>query len=86
MRYLVLSLIKPQTKVTFDTFLDLLYEHYGMVIGPAQYAKVTGKTGMSGYFEDNKECFQLFLKNCGLLRDLSDATSIVENQYPEVNY
>lgn len=85
-KYLVLSLVKPQTKVTFDTFLDLLYEHYGMVIGPAQYAKVTGKTGMSGYFEDNKECFQLFLKNCGLLRDLSDATSIIENQYPEVNY
>ena len=33
--------------------------------------------------EENKKAFAQKLKECGFLRDLSDATSIVENPYEE---
>lgn len=87
-RYLVISLIRPGKKMTFDSFLEVLYEHYGIVIGAAQYAKLAENVepGMGGYFDENQAQFQTFLKNCGLLRDLSDATSIVENPYAEVKF
>lgn len=87
-RYLVLSLVRPGKKMTFDSFLQVLYDHYGIVIGAAQYAqlKENVEPGMGGYFDENQIQFQMFLKNCGLLRDLSDATSIVENPYAEVKF
>ena len=90
MRYLVLSLVDPHTKITLDTFLDRLYDHFRMVIAPAQYRRAiadgswTGDTNMADYFEVNAREFQNFLKQCGFLRDLSDATAIVENPYEEV--
>ena len=83
-RYLVLSLLPPKKKMTFDSFLEMIYQHFGMVIGPDQYSGEDAEAGMYGYLVDNKNRFQEFLKNCGMLRDLSDATSIVENPYAEV--
>lgn len=85
-KFLVLSIIPPKHMITFDEFIDLLYEHYGMVIAPAQYKKevVAGSlntvTDLS-FMEENKNGFSQKLKECGFLRDLSDATSIVENPY-----
>ena len=90
-RYLVLALVEPGTKITFDSFLRRLYDHYRMVIGPEQYRKALDagnwKAGenMTDYFEINARCFQDFLKQCGFVRDLSDATAIVENPYQEVS-
>ena len=85
-RYLVLALIRPYQKITFDSFLDLLYEHYRMVIGPRHYRKASSSadSSMAGYFELNERTFQSFLKNCGFLRELSDSISVVENPYEEV--
>ena len=85
-RYLVLSLIPPTTKMTFDSFLQKLYDHFVMVIGPEQYNSKTAESGMKGYLAENKDQFQEFLKSCGLLRDLSDATSIVVNPYTRIAY
>lgn len=85
-RYLVLSIVGPGHKLTLDTFLERLYQHFGMVIGPSENLCSGGNPGMTSYFEENKKQFQAFLKNCGLLHDLSDATSIVENPYAEVSY
>lgn len=85
-RYLVLSLIPPTAKMTFDSFLQKLYDHFGMVIGPEQYNSKTAESGMKGYLAENKDQFQEFLKSCGLLRDLSDATSIVVNPYTRISY
>ena len=85
-RYLVLSLVPPDTKMTFDTFLKKLYDHFGMVIGPEQYNGIDAEPGMKGYLTENKDQFQEFLKSCGLLRDLSDATSIVVNPYAGAKY
>ena len=38
------------------------------------------------FLQTNKIDFAQKLKNCGLLRDLSDATAIVENPYEREEY
>ena len=85
-KFLVLSIIPPKRMITLDEFVDLLYEHFGMVIGPKQYRKEMDKDclkkiGDYSFLEENKKAFAQKLKDCGFLRDLSDATSIVENPY-----
>lgn len=85
-KFLVLSIIKPKGKLTLDTFLDKLYEHYGIVIDSIHYEIEISKNE-NIYIDDlsmlykNKMAFQQMLKDCGFLRDLSDSTSIVENPY-----
>lgn len=87
-KYLVFSIVKPQTRMTFDQFLERLYDHYRIVIGPNQYAKIIDNSSYkSEYmydFIENQEEFLRLLKNAGYLYDLSDATSIVMNPYEEV--
>lgn len=85
-KFLVMALIPANSKVTFDHFLDMLYEHFEMVISPEHYAvaaaeeKVSPRSNVT-FLQTNKSDFAQKLKNCGFLRDLSDATSIVENPY-----
>ena len=89
-RYLVLALLEPGQKVTFDTFLEKLYRHFGMVIAPRQFREAVEEKrlrldgNLTDYFATNAAAFQKFMKQCGFLRDISDATSIVENPYQEV--
>lgn len=85
-KFLVLSIIPPKGMITLDEFMDQLYDHYGMVIGPQQYrremeAGSVKEVGELSFMEENKQAFSQKLKDCGFLRDLSDATSIVENPY-----
>lgn len=85
-KFLVLSLIPPRQMVTLDDFADLLYEHFGMVIGPKQYEiemrrGSVAEIGDTSFLALNLQAFSQKLKECGFLRDLSDATSIVENPY-----
>lgn len=86
LKFLVMSLIPVGKKVTFDNFLDMLYEHFEIVISPEHYAKAVfeNKTPYQSnvtFLQMNKSDFAQRLKSCGFLRDLSDATSIVENPY-----
>ena len=89
-RFLVLSLLQPQQKVTLDVFLGLINEHFGMVIDRDMYEREAelGRVkplGDLSFLDQNKESLSSLLKNCGFLRDISDATAIVENPYdPEV--
>ena len=87
-KFIVLSIIKPKGKMTFDMFLDEVYSHYNIVIGAKQYKKCVNSIKLdaeqANSFASNEKEFQDFLKNTGFLRDLSDATSIVVNPYSEV--
>ena len=86
LKYLVVSLIKPNTKMTFDRFLDKLCLNYGIIIGNEQLTKIDKKylnIDLS-FLEINKKDLQVMLKDSGFLRELSDSTSIVENPYMEV--
>lgn len=85
-KFLVLSVIPPKNLITLDEFMEQLYYHFGMVIGPQQYQREMEKgsvkrIGELSFMEENKRAFAQKLKDCGFLRDLSDATSIVENPY-----
>lgn len=85
-RFLVLSLVEPDTKVTLRTFLKKLYRHYGIVIGPEEYNQYVQDNNLSNhkdisYLNYNLIEFQTLLRKNGFLRELSDATSIVENPY-----
>lgn len=86
LKYLVISLVKPNTKITFDRFLDKLYLNYGIIIGNEQLSKIDKKylSIDLSYLEINKKDLQVMLKDSGFLRELSDSTSIVENPYMEV--
>lgn len=90
-KFLVLSIIKPHGKLTLDTFLDKLYEHYGMIIDSRHY-EIEMKKNKEIYLDDlsmlhkNKISFQEMLKKYGFLRDLSDSTSIIENPYDGGEY
>lgn len=86
LKFLVMSLIPVSKKITFDNFLDMLYEHFEIVISPEHYARAVleNKAPYQSnvtFLQMNKSDFAQKLKNCGFLRDLSDATSIVENPY-----
>lgn len=88
-RFLVLSLIAPQEKMTLHMFLAKLYDHFGIVIGPDEYRKSLGddsvmETSLANSFAENVISFQNFLKATGFLRELSDATSIVVNPYSDL--
>lgn len=88
-RFLVLSLIAPEEKMTLNMFLEKLYDHYGMVIGPNEYRKsLEGDAAidisLASSFAENETAFQNFLKETGFLRELSDATSIVTNPYASI--
>lgn len=88
-RFLVLSLIAPGKKMTLNMFLEKLYEHYGIVIGPNEYRKSLEideslDTSLASCFAENEVAFQKFLKETGFLKELSDATSIVNNPYANI--
>ena len=88
-RFLVLALIAPGEKMTLNMFLEKLYEHYGIVIGPNEYRKSFESddsldTSLASCFAENEIAFQKFLKETGFLKELSDATSIVTNPYASI--
>lgn len=85
-RFLVLAIVKPGEKMTIDMFLDELYKHYRMVIGPTEYKLMTIDidNSLTNSFLENKLAFQEFLKATGFLHELSDATSIVVNPYEKI--
>lgn len=86
LKYLVVSLVKPSTKMTFDRFLEKLYLNYGIIISNEHLSKVDKKySNMDlSFLNINKKDLQVMLKDSGFLRELSDSTSIVENPYMEV--
>ncbi len=97
-KFLVLSILPPKGMVTLDEFIEQIYVHFGMIVAPDQYkteveAGLLYPLGDYACLEDNKKALSQKLKDCGFLRDLSDATAIVENpfeseeqiQYEEVN-
>ena len=83
--FLVTALLEPMQKVTVDTFYELLFEHFGMVIGTRYekeyYAFLGIEQNYEMDFKENEKGFLRLLKDCGFLRELSDATAIVVNPY-----
>lgn len=95
LKFFVMSLIEPGEMVLLSDFLESLYRHFGIIIGPKQLQTyqeknqvVRGEQGSRHLLiddmtvlRDNEDAFKDMLKACGFLRDLSDATAIVENPF-----
>ena len=83
--FLVTSLLEPMQKVTVDTFYDKLFEHFGIVIGSRHAEEYYAYQHIDQNYEidlkENEQEFLRLLKECGYLRELSDATAIVFNPY-----
>ena len=85
-KFLVMALVPAGQKITYEYFLDLMFEHYGMVVSQEHYDKaalnvMAPVNGNVTFLNANKVAFSQKMKDCGFLRDLSDATAIVENPY-----
>lgn len=85
-KFMVLSIIPPKGMITLDEFISCIYDHFGMIIDVEQYKTEMNKGAVKeitnfSFLSENKAAFSQKLKDCGFLRDLSDATSIVENPY-----
>lgn len=80
-KVLVLSLIKPGERLLFTTFLEKCYEHFNIIIGPKEAEKHFEEISYLNDFNENEQNFLELLSNCGFLKNLSDATSIVENPF-----
>lgn len=83
--FLVTSLLEPMQKVTVDTYYDKLFEHYGIVIGSRHAEEYYAYQHIDQNYEidlkENEQGFLRLLRECGYLRELSDATAIVFNPY-----
>lgn len=84
LQMLVFTKVKPQEKMEFFEFLDVIYRDYGIVIGEKQ-AKESGLYEMSRlnvrYFQDNERALRDKLLQNGLLIEFSDATAMIQNPY-----
>jgi len=86
LRYLVLTLIPPGSSCTYEDFLKRLYQHYGIAIeGDALDDAVfwSGLPPNSSINSGRKAWFQEMLRAGGFMTELSDAISIVNNEFGE---
>ena len=81
-KFLVLSLVPPKSKVTYDQFLDKVYTHFHFVIGVVEYSKYCSNdnSSLSNEFKKNSDVFLELLKNSGFLDELSDAIRTSQNE------
>ncbi|KZZ84376.1 hypothetical protein [Bacillus sp. SJS] len=84
-KVLVLAIVPPGKRMLYTTFLNKCYEHFKIIIGSTEAKKhwLENNELDVTIFNANSEKFQIMLKDCGFLRDLSDSTSIVENPFQE---
>jgi hypothetical protein len=84
LRYLVLALLPPGKRCTYDTFLRRLYLHYGMAV---EEEALDGAVAWSGLAPNRTvqpgkaSWLAAMLRAGGFLTDLSDACAVVRNPY-----
>ena len=72
--------IPPGDGMTYDEFLQRLYERYGLVVGvrEAREASLLERQRVNGeYFERNRAALLEKMKHAGLATECSDATAVV---------
>ena len=84
LRCIVLSLVPPGRRVTYDTFKQLLFLHYGMAVDDMKIGNAcqwTG-TGRLSTLGGNSDAWLMSMLNAaGMLIPLSDACSLVSNPF-----
>lgn len=81
-RYLVLTVLPPGSKCTYDEFLRRIYNHFGIAVEGEQLYDAMLWTGLPG-LETSSSWLTEMLRAGGFLTELSDACSIVNNPFGE---
>jgi len=84
LRFLVLSLLRPGERVTYDTFKKLLLAHYGIAVDDAGLAASCEWSGTSRLttLGGNSDAWLIEMLNAaGVLICLSDSCSLVRNPF-----
>ncbi|NLM38754.1 MAG: hypothetical protein GX205_01770 [Firmicutes bacterium] len=83
-RYLVLALLRPGERCTYDEFLDRLYFHYGIAVEGEQLRQAMTWSGLlaNDSVQPRKPSWlNHMLKASGFLTELSDGCSVVQNPF-----
>lgn len=83
-RYLVLALVRPGERTTYDDFKSALYAHYGIALDGAELKAATAWSGLPQLHAAGTEgggWLADMLKASGFLIHLSDACSLVHNPF-----
>ena len=81
---LVYSNLEPKQQIEFRSFLELIFNNYGIIIGDREAIKsyIYEKSGINiKYFKNNENAIRLKMKQNGLLTEYSDATAMIINPY-----
>ena len=82
LKAITLSNVAPGEEMSYDEFLERLYERYGLVVGLVQ-AKKSGLVNRqpinTQYYERNRTALLEKMKYAGLAIEYSDATAIVKH-------
>ena len=84
LRYLVVALLRPGERVTYQTFINRMYLHYGIAV---EGEELNDALRWSDMLENHAiqpvkgSWLQSMLRASGFLTDLSDAWSIVKNPF-----
>lgn len=84
LRYLVLALIPPGSKMTLKTFEDRMFCHYGMAVSGSQLDRAVRWTyprQLLRFPDPQKNWLEKSLLSTGFLIPLSDAVSQVQNPF-----
>ncbi|MFY9432647.1 MAG: hypothetical protein WAP24_06155 [Thermacetogeniaceae bacterium] len=83
LRYLVLVLLKPGEKCTDDEFRQRLYRHYGIAVEGKELEDAVLWTGLpaNSSIQPQESWLTEMLRAGGFLTELSDACSIVKNDF-----
>ncbi|AFV11901.1 hypothetical protein Tph_c16980 [Thermacetogenium phaeum DSM 12270] len=88
LRYLVLVLLRPGERCTYDEFLRRLYYHYGIAIEGKELIGALNWSGLpanSSVLPAKGSWLAEMLRAGGFLTELSDACSIVRNTFSKNN-
>ncbi|WP_066633166.1 hypothetical protein [Desulfolucanica intricata] len=86
LRYMVLVLLRPGERCTYDEFLNRLYLHFGIAIEGKELNEAMSWTGLpvNNMVQKSKDSWLVeMLRAGGFLTELSDAYSIVCNTFGE---
>ncbi len=84
LRYLVLALLRPGERCTYDTFLKRLHLHYGIAVEGGSLSRAaiwSGLPASQAMQPGDRGWLAASLRAGGFLVELSDACSIVRNTY-----
>jgi len=84
LRFLVMALIRPGKRVTYETFKDLLFTHYGIAVDSNRISKACqwdNASGISSLGSNTDTWLLKMLDEAGVLVRLSDAHSLVINPF-----